>query len=295
MIIVYWAWRLGGFLSARLPARVGMRLARAIGSAGYYLMPAKRRAAHENFAQVLQLSANHARVRRVAHESFQNYVQMLRDVMIYPNRSRADIERLVSLAHPEYLEAALARGKGAVLVSVHYGNMDLHGARVANHFRRVTIIGEKLKPPELMEYMAQMRARNNLVIVDYERGPRELLGALKRNEFVVMLLDVGVSHHFNLTTVEIDFFGKRTPFIAGPAQAALMTGAAILVGYSRVTRDGRIEGFFNAPIIPQATSDRKNDLAVIMQEIGKQVEQFIRESPEQWYIYRPMWQNGNRH
>lgn len=292
MIIVYWLWRLGVFLTGVLPRRWSRAGAKVLGSGVYYLMPSRRQIAKENFSYVLSKSPNDPEVRRVARCAFQNYALYLRDVMIYPSLSPAELEKRVTLHHKELVDRALALGKGVIIVSAHYGNMDIPSAVIAKNFKPLTLVAESLRPPQLMDSLTRMRRARNVHLYPYDRAPRKIIQALKRNELTGFLLDFGVTHHFDITTVKVNFFGTPTDFPAGPAQLALLTGAPILVGYALANTDGHIDVYGTEPIIAQRNGNRQEDLQVTMQEIANRLENFIRAHPEQWYIFRPMW--GNR-
>ncbi|MBI3742230.1 MAG: hypothetical protein HY257_10825 [Chloroflexi bacterium] len=292
MIALYWLWRLGMFLVGLAPRRLSHAAAGWIGTGYYYLVPHRRRIARNNFSHVLKKSPRDLEVHRVARESFRNYARLLRDVMIFPGMAFSEIEQRVTILSPEHFSAATARGKGAIIVSAHFGNMDLPGAVIATRFKPVTLVSETLKPPPLMDYIVRMRAQHRVQMYEYDRAPRQMLSALRRNEFVGMLMDLGVTHHFDMTTVEIDFFGTPTRFTAGPAQVALLTGAAIIVGAAFVAPDAHIQVATVEPFVSAPTGNRKRDYETITQEVGKRLEFLIRQKPEQWYIFRPMWENG---
>jgi KDO2-lipid IV(A) lauroyltransferase len=165
---------------------------------------------------------------------------------------------------------------------------------LAKKFRPITLVGESLRPPQLMDFLTRMRRERNVHLFPYDRAPRKILEALKRNEMTGFLLDFGVTHHLDITTVTVNFFGTPTAFPAGPAQLALLTGAPILVGCAYVMPDGKIHGQMTQPIVAERTGDRCHDMQVIMQEIACRFEDFIRLHPEQWYMFRPMWREGGR-
>ncbi len=289
MIVLYWFWRLAMFLAGWVPRPVSAGIATAMGNTAYYLMSLRRKVAKENFSHVLGKSPNDPQVRQVARRSFQNYARYLCDVMLYPRLSMAELEQRVVIETRRPMDQALALGHGAIIVSAHFGNMDLPGAVLARQFAPITLVGESLRPPQLMDWLTRMRARRNVHLFPYDRAPRQLILALKRNEMTGFLLDFGVTHHLDLTTVDVNFFGTRTAFPAGPAQVALLTGAPILVGNARVAPNGKIHVHFTEPIMVQRTCDRKQVLQTVMQEIAVRFEEFIRQNPEQWYMFRPMW------
>ena len=289
MIVVYWVWRIGMYLASLVPQRWSFAFAGAAGNSAYYLMGLRRRVAKENFSQVLGKSPNDPEVRRVARQAFQNYARYLRDVMLYPRIPTTELEKRVVVHRSEYIEQALALNKGAIIVSAHFGNMDLTSAVLAKHYGPITLVAESLRPPQLMDFLTRMRGERRVYLFPYDQAPRKILQALKRNEMTGFLLDFGVTHHLDITTVTVSFFGTPTPFPAGPAQLALLTGAPIVVGHARVTPDGVIHGHATEPIIVKRTGNRQHDLQVTMQEIAHRFEQFIGLHPEQWYMFRPMW------
>jgi KDO2-lipid IV(A) lauroyltransferase len=292
VIVLYWAWRLGMFLIGVTPRRLSFAAARFLGNVSYYLMGLRRVVAQENFAHVLDKPTNDPQVRRVARESFQNFACLLRDAMLYPSLSMAELEQRVTIHNPEHFEQALARGKGVIIVSAHFGNMDLPSAILAKRFKPIALVSETLRPPQLMDYLTQIRDERHVHMNPYDRAPRKLIEALKHNEMSAFLMDFGVTHHFDMHTVPVTLFGAETDFPTGPAQLAMLTGAAIIVGHSHMDAKGHIDVYSNPALVIERTGDRQRDIQVTMQTIACRMEDFIRLSPEQWYIFRPMWHDA---
>ncbi|MCI0474784.1 MAG: lysophospholipid acyltransferase family protein, partial [Anaerolineales bacterium] len=292
MIALYWIWRIGMFCVGFAPPRLSFAAAEWMGTGAYYLMPLRRRVARENFAYVLRKPTNDPAVGRVTHRAFQNFARLLRDVMLYPKMSIRDLEKRITLLHGEYFEQALARGKGAIIVSAHFGNMDLPSALLAHRYAPLTLVGETLRPQALMDLLTRIRRDKKVFLYPYASAPRKIIEALKHNEMTAFLLDFGVTHHFDITTVPVNFFNTETDFPAGPAQLALLTGAPIVVGHAHVQSDGHIIVDVAPPLIVQRSGSRHHDLQATMQEIARRMEDFIRAHPEQWYIFRPMWKDS---
>lgn len=292
MIALYWAWRLGMFLIGVMPRRLSFAVARFLGYIGYYIMGLRRDVAQENFAHVLGKPPNDPEVRRVARASFQNFVCLLRDVMLYPSLSMTELEQRITIQNPEHFEQALARGKGAIIVSAHFGNMDLPSAVLAKQFSPIALVSETLRPPQLMDYLTKIRGQHHVNMNPYDRAPRQLIAALKRNEMAAFLIDFGVTHHFDMHTVPVQLFDAETDFPTGPAQLAMLTGAAIVVGHAHIDLNGHIDVYTNPPLVLERSGDRQRDIQAAMQKIAGLMEDFIRLYPEQWYIFRPMWHDA---
>lgn len=294
MIVIYWLYRFGALITNLLPRRMSFAFASTLGTSMYYLMLARRRVARENFSHVLGKPMDDPAVGRVARHSFRNYARYIRDVMIYPRLSHEELTARVMIRGGENLERALEMGKGAILVSAHYGNMDLPSAVAAKHYKPMTLVAETLRPQQLMDFLTAMRSKRNVFLYPYDSAPRKILEAIRRNEIIGMLLDFGVTHHLDIDTVPVRFFGTETQFPTGPAQISRLTGAPIIVCHTRVMNNEKIDACVTEPIIVQRSASRQCDLQVTMEEIARRFEQFISQSPEQWYIFRPMWgRNGN--
>jgi KDO2-lipid IV(A) lauroyltransferase len=290
VIVLYWLWRIGMFLSGAVPRRLSLAAAAAMGHVAYYLMPMRRAIAKDNFSHVLGKPPDDPEVRRVARMSLRNFSCYLRDVMIYPSMSMEELESRVTLHTNSHLDEALARGKGAIIVSAHFGNMDMPSAVLAKRFGPITLVSETLRPQQLMDYLTRIRGVRRVNMHPYDRAPRRMIEALKRNEIAGFLLDFGVTHHFDIHTVPVTFFGAQTNFPSGPAQLAYLTGAAIIVGHARVSPDGHIDAYTTPPILVPRGTDRQRIYQATMQEIAQRMEEFIRAFPDQWYMFRPMWQ-----
>lgn len=289
MIVIYWLWRFGMFLTAAAPRRVSFAIAAALGNSAYYLMPLRRAVAKDNFAHVLGKPPSDPQVRRVARRALRNYVCYLRDVMIYPRLSTAELDRRVTIHTPEHFEEALALGKGAIIVSAHFGNMDMPSAILATRFKPIALVSETLRPPQLMNYLTKIRGERNVNMHPYDRAPRKIIEALRRNEMTAFLIDFGVTHHFDINTVPVDFFGTLTNFPSGPAQLSMLTGAPMLVGNAYVDEDRHIHVSIEPPLFVAHTGNRQKDWQEAMQQVARRMEKFIRAHPDQWYVFRPMW------
>ena len=289
MIVLYWVWRAFERLIQHTPQRFSMGIMESMGEWIYRISPQRQRIARENFSHVLNKPANDPSVHRVAAQAFRIFARELWCLMATADWSMRQVERQITLHGEENLTNALALGKGLIVTMAHFGNFDLPTAVVATRFKPVTSIGEDVRPPALMNYLKQMRAARNVFLYSYEQAPRKMLEALKRNEIVGLMLDFGVTHQFDMPTVEVGFFGAPTKFSVGPAQLALLTGAPIIVAYTYLYPNGTIDGYIGEALAVQRSGNRQQDFQTIMQELAHRFEDFIRLHPVQWHMFRPMW------
>ena len=119
----YGAWRGVSATVGRMPPRASYVLATCLGIAAYYAWPRGRRSLHANYRRVLR-DASRGEQRRAARRSLVTYCKYLTDFVRFP---RLDPGHLVSAVEGESrfesLNRVLERGKGAVIVCMHFGNL----------------------------------------------------------------------------------------------------------------------------------------------------------------------------
>ena len=287
--VVYWGWRVGAALVQRLPSRLVYACAVAGGEVAYLGWRTKREIAKHNFSIVLGRPRGDVEVARVARRSFRNFAKYLVEIMRFPSLHPADLDRLVaidprSLGH---LRAARDRGKGLIFVSVHFGNFEFGGARIAQEIP-ITVVADELENQRLMDFLVANREHKNVNIVQPEGSAKRVLAALRRNEMVGFMVDLGPRAH-QLDNVKAEFFGAATTFPTVPAALARVSGAPIIVAAVKRERDNTFRGTALAPIFVERTKQAADDLANATQAVVKALEGLVRPDPDQWYIFRPMW------
>ena len=285
----FWAWRVGAALAQRLPPWISYPAAVAGGEIAYVLWIRRRRIAKANFSVVLDRPTHDREVARVARRSFRNFAKYVVEIMRFPRLELEDLQRIVtvdprSLAH---VRAAREHGRGLIFVSMHFGNFEIGGARIADEMP-LNVIGDELENQRLMDLLVTNRAHKNVKLVPPEGAIRQVLRALRRNEMVGLMMDLGPRAH-ELDNVEATFFGERTKFPTIAANLARVSGAPIVVAAVMRKRDNTFRGVALAPIFVERTKQAAHDIERATQAIARGLEQLVRGDPDQWYIFRPMW------
>ena len=288
--MIAWAhdWLVYGLhLAARrvataLPLSVGYGLAASGGSLVYLLWPAKRRHAITNMARVVGPRA----AAGLARASFRNYGKYMVDMLRLSGRQTQAVERRLVVRGAEHIEEALGRGKGLIFVGGHLGNSDLGAAVLAGRGYPVHAITETLHPPRWNKLVQEIRQLTGVQVIDVNANVREILRVLRRNEVLMILVDRPT--HREGGGVPVRFFDAWTSVPAGAATLALRTGASVLAAC--MVRVGQGYVVHVSPLAPiERTSDLQADIQQMTQQIMTALEGFIRQYPEQWSMFRPMW------
>ncbi len=223
--------------------------------------------------------ASDPRVARLARRAFQNYGRMLMDFLLLGSLSPADLVRRMSADGRDNLDAALARGKGAVMAVPHMGSWDMAGSYAAALGYSVWAVAETF-PGSLNDAVVATRQRFGLnVIVLGRSAVRAITEALEANGVVALLCDLEQG-----PGVGVRFFGRRAVVPGGPAAFALKTGAALLPAYQYSSGSG-----YHVHLDPALAVRPGETKEALMQRVVERFEDFIKERPDQWYAFRPMF------
>lgn len=274
-------------LVQRLPQRLTYAGAVVTGELTYLAWASRRRITKENFAVVLGKPHDHPEVARVARRTFRNFAKYVTEIMRFPKLGIEDFAKLVHLQGWEHFTEGLARRRGVIFVSIHFGNFDLGGARVANDVR-LNVIADDLTNQRLMDLLVGNRSHKNITIHSPVGAAKKVLGALRRNEMVGLMMDLGPRADA-FGNVEVSFFGLPTRFPSVAANLARVSGAPIVVSAVVREPDNTFRGIALPPIVVERTREAAQDIERATQAIVSGLERFVREWPDQWYIFRPMW------
>jgi lauroyl/myristoyl acyltransferase len=286
--VQYRLWRVVTAVVGRIPPRASYRVAFVVGSAAYYAWPRARRSMHHNYRRVLR-GAPASEVRRVARRSLINYCCYLADFVRFPSLSAERLAQSVVGGEASFkaLDLALERGKGAVIVCMHFGNWDLGAGAAAARGYPLTVVAETFSDPRLDAMVVGSRTRLGMQIVKMEKAGPSLVRALKQNGLLALLIDRPVPGD----GVKVQFFGEEVEVPAGPARLALLTGAMVVpAAFARVApNELKVTTLADFGIDSHANGDQPHDVNTLTQAIMEAHERFIRQYPDQWYMFREMW------
>lgn len=186
----------------------------------------------------------------------------------------------------EYLDAALAQGKGVVLALPHSGNWDMAGVWLVQHYGGFSTVAERLRPEALFTRFVAYRQRLGFEVYPLTGGEEppfpQLAMRLRSNGIVCLLSERDLTG----TGVKVNFFGESALFPAGPAQLAIATGAVLLPVHAWFTSapDGEGWGLKADPPV-----DVSAGLQPAVQALADRFAANIAEYPQDWHMLQPLW------
>jgi len=277
------AWRAGSWIVGNAPERVSVALVRAGLRASYWSWPTKRRWANLNFSHVLGRPADDPAVRRLALAAYDNYARYLVELQRLPNQSAAEISaRVEAVGLEEIVAIWRASGRGLILTTGHFGNLEAAAAGLAHHGWPVSGVADDSSFPELFELLAAQRARWGVRVIPWRRI-RDIYAVLRRREILALIVDWG----YRPDGIPVRLFGAWTTLPAGPAVLAAKSGSPILPMIVRRLPGGRFLVTHDS-LIEVASGDPAG-IRRATQAVADALERAIAAAPEQWYSFKPIW------
>jgi KDO2-lipid IV(A) lauroyltransferase len=185
----------------------------------------------------------------------------------------------------------LKNGRGVIYALPHMGDFEQAGRWVilagAGSF---TTVAERLKPESVFQRFLAFRQRLGMEVLPTTGGPHPfgvMAQRLRAGQLVCIVADRDLSD----TGVEVDFFGEKALFPAGPAALAVQTGAALMpVSCSFVGEEEWAAHVYEEIPVP-AEGTRKEKAAAMTQALATVFEQAIREHPEDWHMLQKVFVN----
>jgi len=191
-------------------------------------------------------------------------------------------ERIKSLSRVdglEHLEAALAAGRGAILLTAHFTTLQI-GARILNCRVPISVLYRPTKNELIARVSGGSFARNARRAIQRD-DVRGMISALKRNEVVWYAAD---QSYRNKGAMMVPFFGHPAATNVFTSRLAQMTRAPVL--YFATWRLPGNEGW-RARIDPPFQDFPSGDPVADTLRYHACIEAQVREVPEQyWWIHR---------
>ena len=147
-------------LLGRLPIRVLYLLAAVAATLTYAFAGGLRQNVWDNMRHVMGPNAPKKELRRAARRVFGNWARSYADLIHLPHLDLQKFfdQRLVYHGFEENMQPAIAKGRGVIISSGHFGNVELGIQGLLGKGVKVTVLTERLQPPALSRLVDGLRA-----------------------------------------------------------------------------------------------------------------------------------------
>ncbi|MBU8896760.1 lipid A biosynthesis acyltransferase [Corallococcus sp. H22C18031201] len=262
-------------------------LARFLGSLAFHLR-IRRRVAMENLAMAMPEKSEAERL-AIARGAYINMARVVVESLPSGDRLTPDWDQQGIVGEEAFaaLQARAATGKGAMLVTAHFGNWELAGQMLIRWGVPLNALVRPLKGA-LNTRIAENRLTAGAGLI-YPRGAiQEIVDAVDRGESAYMLLDQALPAK---SAVFVPFFGTLASTTPAMAVAAERTGAPVFVvmGVRPGGPGAKFRLEVEGPILPPRPGEVADPITEHTARVTAALERCIRKYPEQWLWLHRRW------
>ncbi|MEW6170307.1 MAG: lysophospholipid acyltransferase family protein [Candidatus Omnitrophota bacterium] len=277
-------YKLGYFLATRLSLKSSYRLAKILSTAQYFFSRTDRNTVKNNLKAIFPDKSD-KEITKITKQVFINFGKYLADFLRFSKMDEKIIKSKVKVEGLQYVDEVLSQGKGIIAITAHLGNWELAGITMGLLGYKIMGVVLAHSDSNVDRFFNNQRMINNLEVCTLGRAAYFCLAALKENKMIALVADRDFTEH----SVVIDFLNKKAMLPKGPATFHLKTGAPIIGGFLVRLPDDSFKFTFEKPFIFKLSGEKEKDIEAITQQYAQTIEKYIRQYPEQWYMFRKFW------
>ena len=267
-----------------LPYPLVLSLGNAMGKVYYRIAGRQRKRAISQIQDCLGLSVEKAE--ETISRLFRKLGQTFLEVMYIPALTQEKIQNYVAIENRQYLDEALAHGRGVVLLTAHIGNWEWLGASLAMAGFPLTSVMKRQPKDEHTRILNEYREMVGMEI--FARGTTEMIGAaraLKKGKILGLVADQDAGPN----GVFVDFFGKMSSTPTGPAVFAKKFKSPVVPAFIVRRPEGGHQVIIREPLYYEDTGSSDEDFYQFTAKTAKVIEETIRQYPDEWLWFQKRW------
>jgi KDO2-lipid IV(A) lauroyltransferase len=249
-------------------------------------VPLRREVALENLRLAFP-TGTEAEHRATYERMFEQLGRVLAEFARFGRRDPEPVSSFFDLQGRDHVASALEGGRGALLLTAHFGNWEAFGSAMAGAGVPVTVLGARQRNPLVEETFSRLRRRGGMGTLVVGQSLRPVVELLEHNACLATLADQdGGPQGFFL-----DFLGRKASVQSGLFRLAARRGLPIVIGFAGRHGDGwRNE--LDSPLFPEPRRDPREvekearRLALLY---TRRVETVVRARPDHWFWVHRRW------
>jgi KDO2-lipid IV(A) lauroyltransferase len=289
-MVAFVVYKLGALLAQSLSLPTARKMAYVVGR----LMCLAQRRNRRNLLRNLEVAFGDERspgeLRQLRRRIFSNFAVFIADFLWLPMVTGDNVWDLVTEESRESfarLASYPSRENPTIAVTAHLGNWELGAATMGLVAGPITALVDAHPSDRVTRFFDGRRADKGIDVVPVNSFHR-CFRHLKEGRLVAIVADRPVTGR----GVRVPFFGRETLMPDGYAVLARRFGAMLVPSFLVMRDDGLYDYIVEEPIRPRVTEDFEDDVRDTVSRLSVLFERYIRRYPEQWYVFRSVWDNG---
>jgi KDO2-lipid IV(A) lauroyltransferase len=272
-------------LPALLPFRAAVKLGGLLGRFAFDIVRIRRGVTLDNIAAAFGERYTAAERKSIGRRSYVNFAKSMVEFASLDRLDPGRFRSIVRMEGIEYLDTALERGKGAVVVTGHFGSWELLGAATVAYGYAVDFLVGEQSNRLVDQLMNDLRAAGGIGIIARGVAARGVFASLKKNRIVALLSDQDARR----AGIFVDFLGRPASTFQGAAQFALRMESVILCCCIVRQPDESHIAFFLPPIHVDTGAEREGEIRRLTEEHTRLLARCVEDHPDHYFWAHRRW------
>jgi KDO2-lipid IV(A) lauroyltransferase len=249
----------------------------------YYLIGYRKKVIQDNLAGSFP-DLNEKELKKLVKKSYRNLTDILIEGIKVFIMSKGQIRKRHRMINPELLDRFYKKGKSVIIVTGHYGNWEW-GSLSSSLFIKHHVIGfyKPLTNPHVDRFLKWSRSRTGSELASIFKTTQTFKEGIDIPSAFLMAADQSPSKDRNAHWV--NFLGRETAFLHGPAKHAIQNKLPIV--YVNIQRTKR--GYYETHLSVLVDDPTQYSPIEITQLFASKLETVIRKKPENWLWSHRRW------
>jgi len=287
--LVYIAVRIVFAIMQVFPVDWNLRTARVLARIWARIMPRHRQRAVTHLRQTLGDQYTPEQIQCLADRCLESVTMFAVEAICLPRLINAFTwSRYIRLVDFDDALRVFLEGRGAVLVTGHYGSFEVLGHLLAALGFETVAVMRPLDNAYLNAFIVSSRRTHGLTLLDKKGAAGEAEQRLRDGSLVGFIGDQDAGRK----GIFVDFFGQPASTYKSIGLLAMAAEVPIIVGYARrLGNVARYDVGVQRIIRPREWQSQDDPLRWITQEYTSAIEAFVREAPQQYLWIHRRWKS----
>jgi len=274
------------FILNIFPYRVALLFGDFIGFLAFSIFRIRRKVTLDNLRNSFGDEYTEQGYRKIAARSYRYIARGFIEYGLFPSLSKKDLSKYLSVEGEENFRAIKDFGKGAVLVTGHFGSWEFMGAYLSRRGWPIDYLVGEQHNLLVNKLMNDHRRIFDIGLIEMGVAARGVIKAVRQGRMVCMLSDQDAGSD----GVIVNFLGRPASTPKGPAAFAIKTGAPLACGF--IVREGARQRIILTPPVEFIPSgDKENDIKILTQDYTSLIEKYVRQYPDHWFWPHRRWKS----
>ncbi len=271
-----------GYILRAFPFSVTYCVANVLGTLAFDVVPIRRKVTMNNLRLALGDTYTERELTGIARQAYRSIALTFLELLHIPVFI-GRMDEIMDLSGIGIANRLIAKGRGLLVVSAHFGNWELCGESITLAGIPMNAVARSQTNPYVNRLINRYRKSFGINVIALGAPIKHIVRALHKGEAVGLISDQDARHR----GIFVNFFGRRASTPVGAAQLALKYKAPIVLVMGLRLKPGKYKTLF------EEIKVREDDtVESLTQRYTTAIENVIRQHPDQYFWMHKRWKTS---